>query len=226
MFTTFFVTGESDMRTTVIILLLAGLAGAATLTTYVFAQDREMTPRLAEKPVSDTQIDSTSGCAGCYQDILKRSEELGLTDKQQERIRRLESDSTGKRARMAFDMKKAEERLNSLVCGNKDDLPAIRAEIDKTAENWGDLRYACIRNMIEVRRTLGEETWNARLKTISCRPLAGFGMECVPGCIECTGLVDDDNDGACDRHADCPGDIQGSGCRNVKGNCSSSSGNW
>ena len=184
-------------------------------TAYVFAQDRETAVRCGVS-VSCTGDDCISGCAGCYKDILKRSEELGLTDKQKERIQRLESDSAGKLTRMTFDAKKAEERLRSLVCGSTDDLPAIRAEIEKAAKNWGDLRYACIRNMVEVRRVLGEEKWNAWLKTAAYSPLAGFDAQSIPDCRGCTGFVDDDSDDACDRRADCSGHSRNWDRQNIK----------
>jgi len=128
------------------------------------------------------------GCAGCYADILARAEELHLSEEQQRRIERLAGDGVGKRAWMAADLDLARRRLAQLLEADKVDLRAVRSEVDKAAKNWGDFRYACIRNLIEARRILGNEKWRAWRHSTACPPLAGFaraGLHASAGTPAC-----------------------------------------
>ena len=100
------------------------------------------------------------GCAYCYDDLLARAEQLKLTDSQVAALKRFAADSARKRIDMAGDRRKAQTQWTALLDKQDVDLAQVRDQIERTAKAWADLRYACVRNMIGVKRILTPEQWN------------------------------------------------------------------
>lgn len=155
------------------IFVAAGLAAVLFTMASSYAQDGGVNP---EKTEACSQ--ACQGCAGCYADLLARAEELGLTEEQRSRLTHWSENSAKKREQMVADLDAARKRLATLIEAKDTDLQAVHAEVDKAAKAWGDLHYACIRNLIEVRDILGQEKWDAWRASTSCRPLTGFGRMC------------------------------------------------
>lgn len=114
------------------------------------------------------------GCEPYFADILARADSLGLSVEQRERLSHLADDSAQKRKMMAENLVTAQKKLSSMVAIADTDLPGVHSAVNQVADDWGDLRYSCIRNVIEVRQVLGEEKWDAWQRQTSHHPLDGF----------------------------------------------------
>jgi hypothetical protein len=80
---------------------------------------------------------------------------------------------------MLTALEETQKKLTALLTLDNVDLQAVRSELTQASETWGELRYSCIRNVIEVRNVLGEEKWNVWQKTSSFHPLEGFAHVCL-----------------------------------------------
>ena len=112
-----------------------------------------------------------AGCGYCYDDLLGRVDELKLTERQVAALKKLAGDSARKRADMVSERREAQEQWTALLDKEDADLAEVRKQIERTAKAWADLRYACVRNMIEVRRILTSEQWSQWRKKMGNRPI-------------------------------------------------------
>lgn len=110
-----------------------------------------------------------AGCGYCYDDLLGRVDELKLTESQVTTLKKLAGDSARKRADMLSERREAQEQWTALLDKEDADLAEVREHIERTAKSWADLRYACVRNMIEVKRILSSEQWNQWRKDMGNR---------------------------------------------------------
>lgn len=133
--------------------------GLAVLGAYSFAAERPV-PGGDDGTHASLCHSYHDGCRHCYDDLLARRDQLGLSEDQVSRIKRLASDSAQKRIDMAADLRKAQVQWTELLDREDVDLAAVRQEIEQTARGWADLRYACVRNVIEIKFVLTAEQWD------------------------------------------------------------------
>jgi len=148
-----------------------------------------------------------AGCGYCYDDLLGRVDELKLTESQVAALKKLAGDSARKRADMVSERREAQEQWTALLDKEDVDLAEVRKQIERTAKAWADLRYACVRNMIEVKRTLTSEQWNQWRKEVGNRPIFGIDADSVqaaePVIGQETAPAPRDGRGLCGRSRSC-----------------------
>ncbi|MBT3287873.1 MAG: hypothetical protein HN380_11055 [Victivallales bacterium] len=133
---------------------------------------------------------------------MARAEQPGFSKAQIRTIRHLASDSARKWIDMDADARKAQHELTEMLDGEDVDLTEVAEQIERTGKASADLRYACVRNMIEVKEVLTTEQWGLWRETSGYTPL--FQVE--PGPIaprSQSHLVRDDKRLAQDRGACC-----------------------
>lgn len=111
------------------------------------------------------------GCAHSYEDLLMRAGQLELSEAQIRTIRHLASDSARKWIDMDADARKAQHELTEMLDKENVDLTEVAEQIERTGKASADLRYACVRNMIEVKEVLTTEQWTSWREASGYMPL-------------------------------------------------------
>ena len=195
------------MNKTQLGILIAGAGTAALLVLSVSggghepgaaAMSRGGTPAGARLQV----VVPREGCAHCYEDLLAWAEQLELSEAQISTMRHLASDSARKWIDMDANWRKAQHELTEMLDRGDVDLAEVAEQIERTGKASADLRYACVRNMIEVKEVLTTEQWTSWRETSGYAPL--FQVEPAAAASRSQSHpVRDDNRLAQDRGACC-----------------------
>jgi len=127
-----------------------------------------------------TDVRVRAGCAHCYEDLLERAEQLKLSEAQITSLKHLAQDSAWKWIDMDADFRKAQHELTEILDKKAVDLTEVVQQIERAAKEWGDLRYACVRNMIEVKEVLTPEQWSLWRKETGNMTLFALGTGAGP----------------------------------------------
>jgi uncharacterized membrane protein len=152
------------MNRTRFAILVAGVGAAALLVLSV--SGRGYAPEAASQVRGGTPaaarlqpVGPRGGCAHCYEDLLLRAGQLELSEAQVKTIRHLASDSARKWIDMDADARKAQHELTEMLDKENIDLTEVVERVERTGKTSTELRYACVRNMIEVKEVLTTEQW-------------------------------------------------------------------